>query len=69
MSGMGGLEAARLIRQELPSVQITIMSLYDPVEFMPRAVLVGVNACVDKGRLGADLVLSIRAAQSASESH
>jgi two-component system response regulator NreC len=59
MPGRSGLEAARLLRQELPKVKIVIMSQHDPIHLLPRALEAGANACIDKGRLGLDLFATI----------
>ena len=61
MPGVGGLEAARLLRQELPHTKILIMSQYDPVHVLPGALEAGTHACVDKSRLGYDLLPAIKA--------
>ncbi len=60
MPGMNGLEAARLLRQELPEVKILVISQHDPIHLLPSVVDAGGDACVDKGRLGTDLVASIK---------
>ena len=61
MPSIGGLEASRLIRQELPRVKILIMSHHDPAHLLPRAIEAGADACVDKCRLDSDLVAVIQA--------
>jgi two-component system response regulator NreC len=60
MPGQSGLEAARLLRQELPKVKIIIMSQHDPIQLLPRALEAGAHACVDKSRLGPDLFATIK---------
>ena len=60
MPGMNGLEVARLLRQELPDAKILVISQHDPIHLLPRVVEAGGNACVDKSRLGTDLLASIR---------
>jgi two-component system response regulator NreC len=60
MPGMNGLEAARILRQELPEAKILVISQHDPIHLLPRVVEAGGNACVDKSRLGTDLVASIK---------
>ena len=67
MPGPSGLEAARLLRQELPKVKIIIMSQHDPVQLLPRAMEAGAHACVDKGRLGLDLLATIESIGGTSE--
>jgi DNA-binding NarL/FixJ family response regulator len=54
MPGQSGLEAARLLRQELPKVKIIIMSLHDPIHLLPRALEAGAHAC------GPDLFATIK---------
>ena len=60
MPGMNGLEVARLLRQELPEAKILVISQHDPIHILPSVVEAGGNACVDKSRLGTDLVASIK---------
>jgi two-component system response regulator NreC len=60
MPGLSGLEAARLLRRELPEVKILVISHHDPMHLVPRVVEAGGNACVDKSRLSTDLVASIK---------
>jgi two-component system response regulator NreC len=60
MPGMNGLEVARLLRQELPEAKILVISQHDPIHLLPNVVEAGGNACVDKSRLGTDLVASIK---------
>ena len=60
MPGMNGLEAARLLRQELPEVKILVISQHDPIHLLPSVVDAGGDACVYKGRPGTDLVASIK---------
>jgi len=60
MPGMNGLEAARLLRQELPEAKILVISQHDPIQLLPRVVEAGGNGCVDKSRLATDLLASIR---------
>ena len=59
MPGPDGLETARLLRQAMPEVKLIIMSQHDPVQLLPRAIEAGAHACVDKGRLDADLLTTI----------
>jgi DNA-binding NarL/FixJ family response regulator len=60
MPGMNGLEVARLLRQELPEAKILVISQHDPIHLLPRVLEVGGNACVDKSRLGTDLLAGIK---------
>jgi DNA-binding NarL/FixJ family response regulator len=59
MPGLNGLEAARLLRQETAHTKILLMSQYDPISLLPGAIQAGANGCVDKSRLGTDLLSSI----------
>ena len=69
MPGQSGLEAARLIRQELPKAKILIMSQHDPIQLLPRVLEAGAHACVDKSRLSKDLLASIKRVAGTSEGH
>lgn len=56
MPGKDGLETARLLRRELPQIKILIMSQFDPEYLLPRARQAGANGCIDKTRMGTDLI-------------
>jgi DNA-binding NarL/FixJ family response regulator len=60
MPGLNGLEVARRLRQELPQARIVVMSQYDPVHLLAGVMAAGGDACLDKSRLAADLVDSIK---------
>jgi DNA-binding NarL/FixJ family response regulator len=59
MPGAGGLEAARQIRHVLPDTKILVMSHHDPVHISGPAIEAGAQGCIDKGRLGPDLLREI----------
>jgi DNA-binding NarL/FixJ family response regulator len=59
MPGISGLEVTRRIRAENSITKILVMSQHDPVVLVPRAIEAGADACVDKSRLGIDLVSAI----------
>jgi two-component system response regulator NreC len=61
MPGKNGLEAARMIRQELPGVKILIVSLNDAVFTLPSALAAGADGCIGKDRLTTELVPAIEA--------
>ena len=67
MPGLNGLEAARLLRQEIADTKILLMSQYDPIPLLPGAIQAGANGCVDKSRLGTDLLSSIERISGISE--
>jgi len=60
MPGMDGLETARRLRHEHPSVKILILSQHDPEQLLPQALDAGANGCVDKSRISSDLVRIIK---------
>lgn len=60
MPGMNGLEVARLLRQDDSRVRILVMSQYDPSQLLPRVLEAGGHGCVDKTRLGTDLLAAIK---------
>jgi two-component system, NarL family, nitrate/nitrite response regulator NarL len=60
MPGMNWLEAARLLRQELPEAKILVISQHDPIHLSPGVVEAGGDACLDKSRLSTDLLASIK---------
>jgi DNA-binding NarL/FixJ family response regulator len=66
MPGINGLEVTRLIRQEVPQTKTIVMSHHGPVQLLPSVVDAGGNGCVDKSRLGADLVASIKSIEISS---
>lgn len=66
MPGKDGLETARLLRREFPEIKILIMSQFDPEFLLPRALEAGANACIDKTRLGFDLLPAVRGLEEAS---
>lgn len=60
MPGTNGLETARAIKEQLPQTKILIISHHDPKQIQPRSLQVGAVGCVDKARLGIDLLPAIR---------
>ena len=65
MPGMNGLDAARLLRKEVPATKIIVVSQNDPRHMLPQVLAAGGDGCVDKGRLGDQLVESIMKIKSA----
>jgi DNA-binding NarL/FixJ family response regulator len=68
MPGLNGLDVARLLREKLPATKILIMSQHDPAVLLSRAIEAGAHACIDKNRLGTEL-LPIIASVTAAVDH
>jgi len=60
MPGISGLDVARRLRQELPTVKLLVISQHDPFVMLPRVIEAGCDACLDKSRLATDLVATIK---------
>ncbi len=56
----GGLETARLVRNEMPSTRIIMISQNDPDVLMTALQDSGADAYVDKSQIATDLVAIIR---------
>ena len=56
---MNGLEVTCRIRSELSDARILIMTQHDPRRMLPRVLAIGALGCVDKSRLGKDLLSAI----------
>ena len=67
MPQLNGLQAARLLRKDSPEVKILVMSQHDPVQLLPRAIEAGANGCIDKSRIGVDLLPAIRSIDGITE--
>lgn len=63
MPTMDGLEAARILKRELPSIQIIIVSQHDSRGFKWSALAAGVNGYVVKGDAARDLIPELRRIQ------
>ena len=66
MPGLNGLEVARRLREEIPGTAIVIISQHDSSWLMASAREAGAHACVDKSRLGTDLLPTIASLQKLS---
>lgn len=60
MPGWDGLETARHIRRASPDTKILILSQHDPANVLPGALEAGAQGCLDKSRLGSDLLPAIK---------
>jgi DNA-binding NarL/FixJ family response regulator len=65
MPDINGLEATRRLRLELPEAKILLVTQHDPVRMRPSIIEAGGDACLDKGRLGTDLVTTIKSLRRA----
>lgn len=68
MPRMDGLQATRIIRQELPTTKIIIVSQNDPALIRWQAAEVDAHASVSKSRLFVDLIPEIEALGAAGRS-
>ena len=59
MPGTNGLEVRRAVRDELAEAKILIMRQQDTKSLLSSAIQAGANGCVDKSRLGTELLSSI----------
>jgi DNA-binding NarL/FixJ family response regulator len=48
MPELNGLEAARQIHKRFPRIEIVILTLHDPLEFMDQVIASGARACILK---------------------
>jgi two-component system response regulator NreC len=60
MPRTNGLNTAQVLRQQLPSLKILIISQHDSNQLLPRALEAGAHGCIDKGRIATDLLLTVR---------
>jgi len=61
MPEMNGLDAARLIRKDDPSMEIVILSQHDPREMSPRALEVGARDYISKSDVASGLLVALEA--------
>ena len=63
MPMMNGLDAARIITQELPSTRVVMVSQHDSPQFMREALAVGASGYVTKSAVGRELIPHLRKLQ------
>src|SRR5512133_3368412 len=63
MPTMNGLDAARIITQELPSTRVVMVSQHDSPQFMRAALAVGASGYVTKSAVGRELIRHLRTLQ------
>lgn len=61
MPGLGGLEAALVLRRDCPDTKVLILSQHEDREYVARALQAGAMGYVLKKAAGAELVSAIRA--------
>ncbi len=61
MPGLGGLEAALVLRRECPDTRVLFLSQHEDREYVARALQAGAAGYVLKKAAGAELVSAIRA--------
>lgn len=59
MPVMNGLEATRLIRQQVPESEVLIVSQHDPAQMMKPALDAGARAYVTKSQVARDLLAAV----------
>ncbi len=66
MPGRDGFETARDLKQKLPQIKVLIISQHDPELILPRALAAGADGCLDKSRLGTELLPALRSHRTKS---
>jgi len=61
MPGISGLEAIRLIKEELPETHVLALTMHDSFDYFLEILRAGADGYVVKGASGADLIAAIRA--------
>jgi two-component system response regulator NreC len=61
MPGMGGLEATRAIRQELPGVEVLVLTMHESDQHFFQVLQAGASGYLLKGASAADLLAALRA--------
>ena len=59
MPQLNGLEAARQIHERFPSIDMLLLTMYDPIELMDEVIASGVRTCILKTDLH-DLLATVR---------
>ena len=67
MPGLNGLEVASQLRREFPEIKILILSHHDPEVMEASTRAAGADGCIDKGRLGTELLPKVRSLLAGSK--
>ena len=62
MPGMNGLEATRLLKNEMPGLKVIMLSIYDMDEYREAAKAAGADDYILKKHMNEGLVLAIKEA-------
>jgi two-component system response regulator NreC len=60
MPGASGLDTTRTLRQRVPDSKVLIISQHDVAHLLPASLEAGAVGCVDKARVGTDLLPAIQ---------
>jgi len=60
MRGMNGIEATRLIHEQLPAIRVLILSMHYSQEYVCRALLAGAQGYLLKESAGSEVVTAVR---------
>ncbi|MBI3976736.1 MAG: response regulator transcription factor [Chloroflexi bacterium] len=61
MPGVGGLEATRLIHQQLPAVRVLVLSMYDDERYLRESLEAGASGYILKRAADTELLAAVRA--------
>lgn len=60
MPGMNGIEAARALRRELPSIQVIMLTMHEGDEYFFQALTAGAAGYIVKGAPAEDILTAVR---------
>jgi DNA-binding NarL/FixJ family response regulator len=66
MPGLDGIDAAELVRREMPRCCVIVLTIHDDAKTRERAVKAGATAFVSKHQIDSDLMTAINAATGTS---
>lgn len=62
MPGLSGFDATRIIKREIPGVEVLALTVHEHEEYFFRMLLAGASGYVVKGAASKDLIAAVRAA-------